>query len=97
MICRHCHKELRNWRLRGLCWKCHKDLSIRKQYPSLSKYGRYHDEGEPTMDALDRMIAEQMPTLPDGKPRFPAPRRVEIYRFTSIPQRGGRRVIRGKK
>ncbi len=94
MLCRHCQKELRNWRLRGLCWKCHKDVAIRKRYPSLSKY---HDEGEPTMAQLDRMIAEQMPTLPDGKPRMPTTKRVEIYRFTSIPQRGGRRIVRGKK
>jgi hypothetical protein len=39
MSCRHCGRE-RAARPRGLCWTCYQTLEIRRQYASLSKFGR---------------------------------------------------------
>jgi hypothetical protein len=63
MPCRHCGYEKAN-RPRGLCWVCHKDLDIRKQYPSSSKYSPVKDD-EPTQEEVDATVAEQMECLPD--------------------------------
>jgi hypothetical protein len=39
MSCRHCGQK-QAARPRGLCWTCYQTLDIRRQYASLSKFGR---------------------------------------------------------
>jgi hypothetical protein len=39
MLCRHCGLK-RAARPRGLCWTCYQTLEIRRQYASMSKFGR---------------------------------------------------------
>jgi hypothetical protein len=39
MSCRHCGRK-HAARPRGLCWTCYQTLDIRRQYASLSKFGR---------------------------------------------------------
>lgn len=68
-VCRHCQKRKGN-RPRGLCWTCHNNKSIRIQYPSTHPFasksakGEY-DDVEPTEEELNRIISEQLPTMPE--------------------------------
>jgi hypothetical protein len=39
MVCRHCGRS-KAARPRGLCWTCYQTPGIRRQYASMSKFGR---------------------------------------------------------
>lgn len=76
-LCRHCSACVVS-RPRGLCWHCWHDPAVRYLYPAGSanpataRYvpkifgglGREAVDGEPTMEELEAMIAEQLPTMP---------------------------------
>lgn len=80
-VCQHCHKGKVN-RPRGLCWGCWHDPAVRFIYPvgsgnpDTARYvpktyggrGRGEEDDEPTMEELERMIAEQYPTMPPASP-----------------------------
>ncbi len=55
---------------RGLCYACHADLAIRNLYPVDPRCGRSGPPvAEPTAEDVERQIAEQRATMPQGKPR----------------------------
>ena len=65
-VCKHCQKHV-GTRPRGLCHRCYLDVTIRKSYPPLSVMGTYaadYEEREPTEEEVEKMIAEQLPTMP---------------------------------
>ena len=66
MMCKHCGDRMAQAGKRGLCHVCFADKEIRVQYPVDPKCGHRGDYHEPTMEELERTIAEQLPTMPKG-------------------------------
>ncbi len=69
-LCRHCTKSVSN-RPRGLCWGCYEVRGIRNLYKAQSSgcdKEALAEADDMTEEQLDQMIAEQMPTMPGGKP-----------------------------
>ncbi len=66
MNCKHCHRR-KVTRPRGLCYACHQTPAIKVLYP-VSSSSRVplccRATREETEEDLDRMIAEQLPTMP---------------------------------
>lgn len=58
--CRHCRKQAGS-RGRGLCHHCWSNPDVREQYPPANPHSLRR---EPTMEELERTIAEQMQCLP---------------------------------
>ena len=68
--CLHCGEEDAS-RSRGLGPRCYANRTIRAMYPCVSQYGLHGASGmgpEPTDADLDRLIAEQRPTMPEREP-----------------------------
>lgn len=63
-LCVHCEERYAS-ASRGLCHVCYRNSAIRECYPP--HYATTH-RTEPTMEELDRMIAEQLPTMPSYDP-----------------------------
>lgn len=86
--CRHCGAE-RTLRPRRLCFPCYDNLEIRAAYPVVSKYATVvHKEGhEPTEEELERMIQEQLPTMPDTIALPPRQTLPQIVRRTLLARR----------
>lgn len=60
--CRHCGLKTGH-RPGVLCVDCYAAPEIKSQY-TRRKYQRHDNEPEPTMEELEVMIAEQLPTMP---------------------------------
>ena len=54
--CKHC-RERPGYQARGLCWRCYRDLTVRRLYPQDPRAKR--PEHEPTEEELEALIAEQ--------------------------------------
>ena len=70
MICRHCSTR-KVTRPRGLCWTCYYTPGIKRLYFSTSKKSpncAKPNEGEPTMEELDAMVAER--SRPENLPAW---------------------------
>lgn len=63
-VCRHCRDRIAQPGKRGLCHVCFPDKSIRDKYSVDPKCGHSGDYHEPTMEELDALIAQQLPTMP---------------------------------
>ena len=63
-ICRHCKLPRRLIR-RGLCKRCYYTRAIRERYGPVKDSANL---GEPTEEELERMIREQLPTMPPWGP-----------------------------
>jgi hypothetical protein len=66
-LCLHCNVR-KGCRPRGLCPKCFDDVEIRCLYQLRNGSRDVKPAKEPTMQELDAMIAERLPTMPGGKP-----------------------------
>ena len=58
--CIHCENVCEKLRTKGLCPRCYSITAIRKVYPRSSA------AKEMTEAELDAMIAERLPTMPEG-------------------------------
>lgn len=70
MTCRHCRRE-RGEYSRKLCSDCFHDPDILKLYPAkirTESYKTWPRGYEPTMEEVEAMIAEQLPTMPAWGP-----------------------------
>ena len=66
MKCLHCGNESAT-RSRGLGNRCYANRAVRESYPPRGGFGRAGARGaeaEPTMAELERIIAEEYPTMP---------------------------------
>ena len=78
-MCLHCEEE-RATRSRGLGHRCYAVPAIREMYPVRDQYARIGLLPEPTMEQLEKLIAEQLPTMPvDHGPHGEHARRTSIY------------------
>lgn len=66
--CRHCGRQAK-YRRRGLCYRCLHTPEISRYYPSESKYApKCAAESEPDAAEVERIVAEQLPTMPGKTP-----------------------------
>lgn len=68
--CIHCNCTHASKRRRGLCMKCYVDPIISRQYEGqCNQYGGKNKKGEvePTLEELEQMIQEQIPTMPRSR------------------------------
>lgn len=98
--CLHCTEPTKVPK-RGLCLFCWTDEAVRRLYPR--RYSKDEQQGDDTSAAdLERMIAEQLPTMPDGKrlrrslERMEHGNRVKVQVIRSPHRRGpGAREVTG--
>lgn len=67
-LCNHCHLRSQRRGSRGLCTKCYLNVSVRKQHTPHHFTANGKNECDVTMEELEQMITEQLPTMPGGKP-----------------------------
>ena len=66
-MCVHCGRG-RGTRPRDLCSKCFNDLTVRECYKTRDGRRPSNKNNEPTAEEIEVMIAEQLPTMPGGRP-----------------------------
>lgn len=67
--CINCHQrpQARNGQLRRLCRQCSDDPEIRSRFPSRRGWWKGTDTEDMTLEELNRIEAEQRPTMPEER------------------------------